>query len=135
MEVPLGRRRIDVLGHRAAGFGHPASLLAVELKNDDIQFARGIDQMGTFGEYAHAVYLAGTPAFCAEYLDRNAESRGVNHWDPGVLERKLTSGGFGLLIVERDNVYEVIRPAERTPSVSNVNTAVARLSSVRRVEC
>jgi hypothetical protein len=36
MEVPLGRRRIDVLGHRAGGIGRSPSLMAVELKNDDI---------------------------------------------------------------------------------------------------
>jgi hypothetical protein len=135
MEVPLGRRRLDVLGHKAGSMGRAASLMAVELKNDDIQFARGIDQMGTFGEYTHPVYLACTPAFCAEYLDRNAESRGVNHWDPGVLDRKLTAGGFGPLIVERDNVSEVIKPTERTPSASNVNMVVSGLTAVRRVEC
>jgi len=109
--------------------------MAVELKNDDIQFARGIDQMGTFAEYAHTVYLACTPAFCAEYLDRNAESRGVNHWDPSVLERKLTAAGFGLLIVERDRVFEVLKPTERTPTSANITSAVSGLSSVRRVEC
>ena len=135
MEVPLGRRRIDVLGHRGGGIGRSPLLRAVELKNDDIQFARGIDQMGTFAEYAHTVYLACTPAFCAEYLDRNAESRGVNHWDPSVLERKLTVGGFGLLIVERDSVFEVLKPAERTPSSTNITSAVNGLSSVRRVDC
>jgi hypothetical protein len=135
MEVPLGRRRIDVLGHKAGGFGRAGSLMAIELKNDDIQFARGIDQMGTFSEYAHAVYLACTPAFCAEYLDRNVESRGVNHWDPGVLERKLTAGGFGLLIVERDSVFEVLKPTERTPSSANITSALNGLSSVRRVDC
>lgn len=135
MEVPLGRRRIDVLGHKAGGIGRSPSLMAVELKNDDIQFARGIDQMGTFAEYAHTVYLACTPAFCAEYLDRNAESRGVNHWDPSVLERKLTAGGFGLLVVERDTVFEVLKPTERTPSGPNITTAVNGCASVRRVEC
>lgn len=135
MEVPLGRRRIDVLGYRASGIGHSASLTAIELKNDDPQFARGIDQMGTFAEYAQTVYLACTPAFCADYLERNAYSRGVNHWDPGVLERKLSAGGFGLLIVERDAVFEVLKPTERTPSSSNVATALSGLSPVRRVEC
>jgi hypothetical protein len=135
MEVPLGRRRIDVLGHRAGGLGRSPSLMAVELKNDDIQFARGIDQMGTFAEYAHTVYLACTPAFCAEYLDRNAESKGVNHWDPSVLERKLTAGGFGLLIVERETVFEVLKPTERTPSAPNITIAVNGCASLRRVEC
>ena len=135
MEVPLGRRRIDVLGHRAGAMGRSPQLCAVELKNDDNQFARGIDQMGTFAEYAHTVYLACTPAFCAEYLDKNVESRGVRHWDPGVLERKLTSGGFGLLVVERDTVYEVLKPVERAPSPANIAATVKGLSTVRRVEC
>ena len=134
MEVPLGRRRVDVLGYRASGFGHSASLRAVELKNDDAQFARGVDQLGTFAEYAHTVYLACTPAFCAGYLDSNAESRGVVHWDPGVLERKLSAGGFGLLLVEGDTVFEVLKPTERTPSSSNISIAVNGLSSVPRFE-
>jgi hypothetical protein len=135
MEVPLGRRRIDVLGYRAPGIIHPASLIAVELKNEDSEFGRGIDQMGTFAEYAQTVYLACTPAFCADYLERNAYSRGVNHWDPGVLERKLSAGGFGLLIVERDTVFEGLKPLERAPSSTNFATAVNGLSSVRRVDC
>jgi hypothetical protein len=134
MEVPLGRRRVDVLGYRASGIGRSASLMAVELKNEDAQFARGIDQMGTFAEYAHTVYLACTPAFCAAYLDSNAESRGVNHWDPGVLERKLSAGGLGLLIVEGDAVFEVLKPTERTPSGSNISIVVNALSLIPRVE-
>ena len=58
MEVPLGRRRIDVLGYKKAGIMGSPRLAAVELKNSDEQFGRGIDQMGTFGEYANVVYLA-----------------------------------------------------------------------------
>jgi hypothetical protein len=130
MEVPLGRRRIDLLGVSGR-----ESLLAVELKNEDKQFSRGIDQMGTFAEYAHAVYAACTPAFAADYLDRNTESRGVQHWDPGLLDRKLTAGGYGLLIVERDSVFEVIKPGEKTPSQQRVEDALRSLSSVMRVEC
>jgi hypothetical protein len=130
MEVPLGRRRIDLLGVSGR-----KSLLAVELKNEDEQFSRAIDQMGTFAEYAHAVYTACTPAFAADYLDRNTESRGVQRWDPGLLDRKLTAGGYGLLIVERDSVFEVIKPGETTPSQERVADALRSLSSVMRVEC
>jgi len=130
MEVPLGRRRIDLLGVSST-----ESLLAVELKNEDEQFSRAIDQMGTFAEYANAVYAACTPAFAADYLDRNAQSRGVKHWDPGVLDRKLTAGGYGLLIVERDKVFEVIKPAEKTPARDRVADALRSLSGVMRVEC
>jgi hypothetical protein len=73
MEVPLGRRRVDVLGYKKPGFGDPGRLTAVELKNEDVQFGRAIDQMGTFGEYVNVVYLACTPAFAAGYLERNVE--------------------------------------------------------------
>ena len=52
-----------------------------------------------------------------------------------MLERKLNAGGFGLLIVERDTVFVVLNPTERTPSSANFNIAVNGLSSVRRVEC
>jgi hypothetical protein len=135
MEVPLGRRRIDVLGHKRSGPGGYPKLMAVELKNDDRQFARAIDQLGTFAEYVNTVYVACTPAFAAEYLERNAEARGVEHWDADVLERKLAAGGFGLLVVERESVFEVLRPVERTPSEANVSLAVKGLSNVRLVEC
>ena len=103
--------RPSVIGFQCAA----EKLLAIELKNEDAQFSRAVDQMGTYAEYANNVYLACTPAFAAEYLERNAYSRGVNQWDSCVLERKLNSGGYGLLIVERDTVFEVLSPKEGTP--------------------
>jgi hypothetical protein len=81
------------------------------------------------------VYAACTPAFAADYVDRNAESRAVNHWDPGVMERKLTTGGYGLVIVERDRVFEIIKPVERTPSRDRLAAALRSLSGVMGVEC
>jgi hypothetical protein len=134
MEIPMGRRRIDVLGHKRAGIMNKARITAVELKNDDEQFRRGPDQMATFAEYAHTVYLACTPAFAAYYLEKNAENRNVNHWDAGLLDRKLKQGGFGLLIVERDSVFEVIKPLERTPDDSRTSKVIASLTDFQRVE-
>jgi hypothetical protein len=134
MEIPLGRRRIDVLGYRRSGVVNSDRLTAVELKNDDEQFRRGPDQMGTFAEYAHAVYLACTPAFAAEYLERNANNRNVNRWDPGLLDRKLKQGGFGLLVVERDNVFEAIKPVQQTPVHAKVSKVVAGLSNFQKIE-
>lgn len=130
MEIQLGRRRIDVLGYNKRG----PSLTAVELKNSDEEFRRGPDQMGSFAEYAHAVYLACTPAFAADYLERNAEHRAVNHWDPTLLDRKLKQGGFGLLIVERDTVFEVIRPVDQTPSPERVAKVVSGLPAFHRID-
>lgn len=134
MEIPLGRRRIDVLGYNKAGLISSARLTAVELKNSDEQFRRGPDQMATFAEYAHSVYLACTPAFAAEYLERNADNRNVNHWDPCLLDRKLKQCRFGLLIVERNKVFEVIRPAEQTVADAKIGKIVSGLSSFQRIE-
>jgi hypothetical protein len=130
MEIQLGRRRIDVLGYNKRG----PRLTAVELKNSDEEFRRGPDQMGSFAEYAQAVYLACTPAFAAEYLERNAEHRAVNHWDPTLLDRKLKQGGFGLLIVERDTVFEVIKPVEQTPSPERVAKIIAGLPAFHKID-
>ncbi len=130
MEIQLGRRRIDVLGYRRSG----PRLTAVELKNSDEEFRRGPDQMGSFAEYAHAVYLACTPAFAADYLERNAEHRAVNHWDPTLLDRKLKQGGFGLLIVERDTVFEVINPVEQSPSPERVAKVIGGLPAFHKID-
>jgi hypothetical protein len=130
MEIQLGRRRIDVLGYNKRG----PRLTAVELKNSDEEFRRGPDQMNSFAEYAHAVYLACTPAFAADYLERNAYHRAVNHWDPTLLDRKLKQGGFGLLIVERDAVFEVIKPVEQNPSPERVSKIISRLPAFHKIE-
>ncbi|MGH9401983.1 MAG: hypothetical protein ACRD2P_07755 [Terriglobia bacterium] len=130
MEIQLGRRRIDVLGCNRRG----SRLTAVELKNSDEEFRRGPDQMGSFAEYAHAVYLACTPSFATDYLERNAEHKAVNHWDPTLLNRKLRQGGFGLLIVEREHVFEVIKPVEQSPSPERVAKIVASLAAFHKIE-
>ena len=130
MEIQLGRRRIDVLGYSKRG----PRLTAVELKNSDEEFRRGPDQMGSFAEYAHVVYLACTPAFAADYLERNAEHRAVNHWDSTLLDRKLKQGGFGLVIVERDNVFEVIKPVEQTPSPDRVAKIISGLAAFHKID-
>ncbi len=134
MEIQLGRRRIDVLGLKRPGLTGSPRLTAVELKNSDEQFRRGPDQMGTFAEYAHAVYLACTPAFAAEYLERNADHPSVGRWDPTLLDRKLKQGGFGLLIVERDKVFEVIKPVEQTPAEDKVAKVVSTLPALHKIE-
>jgi hypothetical protein len=133
MEIPLGMARVDVLGHAKGGLSGSGRLLAVELKNDYEQFKRAINQMGTFAEYTDLVYMACTPDFAAEYLNHNEQSTG--HWDREALERKLTAGGFGLLIIEREQVFEVVKPVERTPSSANSSKVVGALSVAKIVEC
>jgi len=133
MEIPLGMARVDVLGYLKGGLSSSARILAVELKNDYEQFKRAINQMGTFSEYTNLVYMACTPDFAAEYLDHNEQSTG--HWDREVLERKLIAGGFGLLIVERDQVFEIIKPVERTPTSANSLKVTNSLSAINLIEC
>jgi hypothetical protein len=114
-EVPTGSNRVDLLGYRKGGWLSSTEVIAVELKNDLAQMKRGLDQMTTYGEYAHKVYLAITPFLAATYLDQHSEASKVRHWDAGVLDRKLEQFGFGLLLVDGDRVYEHRQPKPREP--------------------
>lgn len=106
-EVPMGRNRVDMLAVREQGFLFKKyQWVGVELKNDIKQLARGLDQMTTFSEYVHQVYIACTPWMAMEYLDKNLAALSVKHWDPELLNRKLKSFGFGLLLVCHDHVFE-----------------------------
>ncbi|MGH9895316.1 MAG: hypothetical protein ACREA0_25705, partial [bacterium] len=60
VEVPLGTKRIDVVGYKKGNFFVAERVIGVELKNDLVQMERGLDQMTTFAEFAHATYLACT---------------------------------------------------------------------------
>jgi hypothetical protein len=133
MEIPMGSGRVDVLGYKKTSLSGSGSLTAIELKNDYGQFKRLLNQASTFAEYANLVYIACTPAFAADYLDRNENS--VKHWDATALERKITGGGIGLLIVERDQVFEVVKPIERTPTGTNFSRVLSALSAVNLIEC
>lgn len=115
-EVPLGRCRADALGYREGGVLRAEHAVAIEMKNDDAQLRRALDQMATFRDYAHRVYLAAAPALIADHLDRHCEGVKVPRWDGDVLYRKLKDFGFGLLIVERDRVVEFIKPRSNEPS-------------------
>jgi hypothetical protein len=127
-EIPMGTKRIDVLGYKKGFLGFGERLIGIELKNDIAQFQRGLDQMTTFREYAHAIYLACTPALAADYLDHHAEARNVHHWDKAVFHKKLKDFGFGLLLIEGETVYEVMKPVEHEPDTRKVKDTVAILS-------
>lgn len=108
-EIPMGRKRVDILCHKPAGFLRAEHLIAIELKNSLAELKRGIDQLTTFADYAHSVYLACTPALAVEFLTDHASARGVHKWDPKALENKLSRAGIGLLIVRENDVFEVAR--------------------------
>jgi hypothetical protein len=111
-EVPMGRKRIDVLGYKKGGFLSPPRLIGLELKNDLVQLQRGLDQMTTFSDYVQSVYLACTPYLAASYLLKHSDSRNVSQWDGDVLNRKLRSFGFGLLLVQGQDVHQVVEPRQ-----------------------
>lgn len=109
-EVPMGQSRVDVVGHKPAGFLSSERIIAVELKNQLAQLKRGLDQMTNYSDYAHHVYLACTPALAATYLRNHFNAKEVGRWDPKALDRKLEKFGVGLLLVENGQVFEVRRP-------------------------
>lgn len=129
-EVPMGAKQIDVLGYsKGTLWGH--NVTGVELKNDLEQFKRGLDQMTTFGQYAEEIYLACTPYMAAEYLSKHADARGVHHWDPDILNKKLRDFGFGLLLVraswETPVVKEVLRPRRKSIDDKKLRELLAQI--------
>lgn len=123
-EIPMGTKRPDLAGHKPGGFFTNDRLIAVELKNNVEQLKRGLDQMTTYGQYAHAVHLACTPAMAIDYLDRHASARNVKLWDSRVLDAKLKEFGFGLLLVTGEAVHEVYAPRQRDPARDKVQEVV-----------
>ena len=57
-----------------------------------------------------------TPATIADQLVRHLEGRSVKHWDADVMYRRLRDLGFGLLVVEGQQVYEFIECRENDPT-------------------
>lgn len=108
-EVPMGRKRVDALCHKKGGFLRSEHLLAIELKNDLAQLKRGFDQMTTFADYAHGVYLACTPEMAFNFLQDHAKARAVHKWDFKALENKLSRAGIGLLIVQEGLVVNMLQ--------------------------
>jgi hypothetical protein len=128
-EVPLGTKRIDIVGFQKPGLWDGAKVVGIELKNDRSQLKRALDQMTTFAEYTHAMYLACTPWLAADYLDAHAEAPNVHHWDAEIFRRKLAAFGFGLLLVEGDAVYEVLAPKTREPHSGKLKEFVATIQT------
>lgn len=132
-EVPMGTKRPDVVGHASGGWFSSERVLAIELKNDVEQLKRGLDQMTTFGQYSHAVYLGCTPHMAAEYLNRHGSARNVTRWDARVLESKVKAFGFGLLLVAGDDVHEVVAPRVHEPDGTKVREVVASLRTATKL--
>ncbi len=133
-EVPMGTARVDVLGYRRSTMMglRPERVVAIELKNERAQLKRGLDQMTTYALYAHETYLACTPAFAADYLWYHVQSRAVQAWDAFLLRKKLESFGFGLLLVEGTQVYNVIQARRRACEASKLNEIKAVIDNGNR---
>lgn len=128
-----GRSNGAVIGYRKRGLLRSARVVAVELKNELEQLKRGLDQMTTFADYAHVVYLACTPALGAAFLDSHAEGRGVRSWDPDLLTKKLNSFGFGLLLVEGRDVNEIVEPVARDVAKDKLAEVVASMAEMKPI--
>jgi len=115
-EVPMGSSRTDLLGYKKGNWLSSSELIAVELKDDLAQLKRGLDQMASYGDYAHKVYLACTPFLAADFLSGHANGVKVKRWDAKVLDRKLEQIGAGLLLVEGEQIYEYRTPKLREPN-------------------
>lgn len=131
-EVPMGTKRADVLGYKKGGFFRSELLVAIELKNEGNQMKRALDQLVVFREYSHQVYLACTPFVAAEEVQRHADGKGVKHWDAGVFDRKLIDTGFGLLLVEGDQVTDHIGPRASNPNASKIVEIKEQLAKLPR---
>lgn len=131
-EVSLGKNRVDVLGFKKTFWSWSGrSVISVELKNDLDQLKRGLDQMTTFAEYSHKVYLACTPELAAKYLWSHSKAQNVPHWEGDVLARKLQQFKFGLLLIEGEAVFEVHEPGGHSPAearLQQVDETVAEVA-------
>lgn len=114
-EIPMGKQRIDVLCKKQGNWLRNERFVGIELKNDLAQMKRGLDQMTTFADYAHSIYLACTPEIAASYVNGHLAGKGVQVWDATALNSKLDRVGLGLLIVEGSDVDEILAPRSGTP--------------------
>jgi hypothetical protein len=133
-EVPLGTKRVDALGYKKGGFFSGDNFVGIELKNDLVQFERALDQMTTFAQYTHEMWAACPPYMAAAYLDKHSGARSVKHWDANVLKSKLESFGFGLLLIEGQDVFEVIKPSQREPTAAKVKELMDSMESKLKVK-
>jgi len=122
-EVSTARNRADVMGYGKDGlFFKSDFVVAVELKNDLRELKRAADQLLTYSEYAHEVYLACTPYMAAECLHEHASAPTVRNWDPEWLNNRLRKIGAGLLLVNMGNgrqepeIITALKPMQQSPN-------------------
>ena len=127
-EVPLGVCRADLVAVHAGGWLSAKESVAIELKNDVREFRRALDQMTTYRDYVHRVYLACTPWLAADYLLYHSEGVKVKHYDHDLLDRRLKELRLGLLLVEGERVTEHIEPRAREPASRKVEELALALS-------
>jgi hypothetical protein len=120
-EVEWAGRIPDLLAYRPKAFMRPRRVIAIELKHTLDEFKRGADQMTTYADCAHEVYLACTPAMAIGYLDLHSRRGSTSGWDASAFTRKLENIGCGLLLVEGGRVTLVQKARENSPPERNVN--------------
>jgi hypothetical protein len=131
-EVPLGACRADLVSIKEGRWLSNKEIIAIELKNDLAEMRRALDQMTTYREYAHKVYFACTPWLAADYLLQHSEGHKVKHYDHELLDRRLKELGFGLLLVEGNEIYEHLEPSTREPNKRKLEELTLALESPKK---
>lgn len=135
VEVPIGNKRIDVVGYKPKKLLSASATLGIELKNDSRELKRGFEQLATFAPYCTHLYLAMTTDAAIRHLWDHWGGRGTQRFDSSALSSKLASIGAGLLLVEGSEVVEVHSPAVRTINPSRAQELQATLGLPTAREC
>lgn len=123
----LGRPHWRLLGYASADYIVPEQLVsAIAPCTSGQMLDADLHQLARDSTFAHEVYLACSPATALDYLQLRAQSGRPLRWDTSVLDRRLRHLGFGLLLVEREDVALCI-PARRNSSPPALHEALRLL--------
>ncbi|HSZ81951.1 MAG TPA: hypothetical protein VLA14_06705 [Polyangia bacterium] len=119
-DAPAALPKVDVLTHQVGRLMTKPRIMGIELHNDLTQLEPALERMTVVAPFTHAMYLACTPAFAAEFLLASGNAPDAKRWDPTAFRRKLADRGFGLFLIEGDAVSESLAPRERQLDVKTV---------------
>jgi hypothetical protein len=127
-----GLGRANLIGYRGRSMMGGGHVVGIEATNDLTQLGRALDEPKRERDNLTASYLACTPAVVAELLW--ARSDVSSRWEADALRQKAQAGGFGLLLVEGDGVWQALLPQERrvdAAKLAAITSALYANSSVR----
>ncbi len=107
-----GLGRANLIGYRGRSMIGGGHVVGIEAANDVDELARALDEPKRARDSLTASYLACTPALVAQLLW--ARTAVAARWEADALRQRAQAGGFGLLLVEGDAVWQVLPPQERS---------------------